>query len=92
MNNAERSLRNAGNAAGDVLDRWVHDGVSMSPRWHGRITESTSDTTHPDALAQRAGFGEFAAMLHRLRVSRAEKRREQEEFRAWLQITAVPLW
>lgn len=31
-------------------------------------------------------------MIKRLRVKRAQKRREQREFKAWLQLTAKPLW
>jgi hypothetical protein len=39
-----------------------------------------------------AGNGELATMIQRLRAKRSQKRREQREFKAWLQITASPLW
>ena len=36
--------------------------------------------------------GRIATMLKRRRKARGQKRREIREFRAWLQITAEPLW
>jgi hypothetical protein len=45
----------------------------------------------PDAHARRAANGALATIIKRLRAKREERRREQREFKAWLQITATPL-
>jgi hypothetical protein len=72
-NNAERSLRSAGNAAGGVLGRRVRDGVAMT-------------------AASRTANGELASIIQRFRATWEQRRREQREFTAWLEITAKPLW
>ncbi|WP_155764415.1 hypothetical protein [Mycobacterium colombiense] len=64
----------------------------MTARWPGPIAESASRTIDTDARVRRAGNGELATIIQRLRAKRAQKRREQVEFEAWLQITADPLW
>jgi hypothetical protein len=64
----------------------------MTASWSGRITESASRTIDTDAQVGRAGNGELATVIQRLRAKRAQKRRAQREFKAWLQITANPLW
>jgi hypothetical protein len=86
------AYRNAGNAASDVLGCRVRDGVAMTASWPSPIAESASRTTDTDAQVRRGGNGELATMIQRLRAKRAQKRREQGEFKAWLQITANPLW
>jgi hypothetical protein len=70
----------------------VRDGVAMSASWPSPIAESASSTIGPDAQVRRAANGERATMINRLRVKRAQRRREQREFKAWLEITAKPLW
>jgi hypothetical protein len=50
------------------------------------------DGVAPDAQVRRAVNGEPATMISRLRARRAQRRREQREFNAWLEITAKPLW
>ena len=80
------------NAASDVLGRRVRDGVAMTASWPSPIAESASPPIDTDAQVRRAGNGELASMIQRLRAKRAQKRREQREFKAWLQITANPLW
>ena len=70
---------------------WVA-GYAMTASWPSPIAESASRTIDTDAQVRRAGNGELATMIQRLRAKRAQKRREQREFRAWLQITANPLW
>jgi hypothetical protein len=64
----------------------------MTARWPSPIAESASSTIDTDAQVQRAGKGELATMIQRLRAKRAQKRREQREFKVWLQITANPPW
>jgi hypothetical protein len=64
----------------------------MTARWPNPIAESASSTIDTDAQVRRAGNGEFTTMIQRLRAKRAQKRREQKEFKAWLEITAIPLW
>jgi hypothetical protein len=90
-NNAERSLRNTGNAAGDVLGRRVRDGVEMTAGRSSPIAKSACSTMDPDAQVRRAANGALATIIKRLRAKREERRREQREFKAWLQITATPL-
>lgn len=41
---------------------------------------------------RRASNDRSATTIDRRRAKRAQRRREQREFRAWLQITAEPLW
>ena len=74
---------------------WVgrtRDGVAMTASWPGPAAESPSSTIDPDAQVPRAANGELVTMVKRLRVKRAQKRCEHKEFKAWLQITAKPLW
>ena len=67
-------------------------GVAMTASWPSPIAESASRTIDTDAQVRRVGNGELATMIQRLRAKRAQKRREQRAFKAWLQITANPLW
>jgi hypothetical protein len=60
--------------------RLVRDGVGTTARRSSPITESPSTS------------GELATLIKRLRAKWAQRRREQREFRAWLEITAKPLW
>ena len=60
--------------------RWVRDGAAMTAKRPGPIAESHSAS------------GELATMIKRLRARREQRRREQREFKAWLEITAKPLW
>jgi hypothetical protein len=91
-NNAERSPRDAGHAAGGVLGRQARDGVAMTARWPGPIAESAGSTIDSDAAVLCAANGKLATIIKRLRVKRAQRRREQTEFKAWLEITSKPLW
>ena len=68
----------------------VRDGVALTPRWRGLIAESATSTIDPDAHIRRPASSEAATMAKRLRAKREQKRREHEEFKAWLQITAKP--
>ncbi|WP_231995241.1 hypothetical protein [Mycobacterium sp. 852002-10029_SCH5224772] len=73
---------------------WVardDDGVVMTASRPSPITESASQPIDIDPKARRAGNGELAIIIQRLRAKRSQKRREQREFEAWLQITANPL-
>lgn len=70
----------------------VRDGIATTASWPSSITELASRTIDTDARARRTGNGELATVIQRLRAMRAQKRREQAEFKAWLQITANPLW
>lgn len=69
----------------------VRDGVAMTASWPSPITESASSTTDADAQLRRATNTKLASMINRLRAVRSQRRREQREFKAWLQITAKPL-
>jgi hypothetical protein len=74
---------------------WVgrtRDGVAMTARCPDPVAESASSTVDSDARVRRTADGELASMITRLRAKRAQRRREQREFAAWLQITAKPLW
>jgi hypothetical protein len=64
----------------------------MTASWSSPIAESASSTIDTDAQVRRAANGELTTMIQRLRAKRAQKRREQKEFKAWLEITAKPLW
>jgi hypothetical protein len=70
----------------------VRDGVAMTASSPGPIAESSSSTINPVARGRRAGNGELATLIKRFRVARAQRRSEQREFKAWLEITAKPLW
>ena len=70
----------------------VRDGAAMTASQPSPTVESASSTTGPNAQIRRATNDEPATMLNRLRAKRAQRRREQREFKAWLQITANPLW
>jgi hypothetical protein len=69
----------------------VRDGAGTTSARHSSIAESSTSTIDPDALMRRATNDELATMGQRLRAKRAAKRREYQEFRVWLQITAKPL-
>jgi hypothetical protein len=74
---------------------WVgrlRDGVAIAAGRPSTTAESSCSTLDPDAQGQRAFNGKLATMANRLRARRARKRREHKEFKAWLQITATPLW
>jgi hypothetical protein len=74
---------------------WVgraRDGVAMAAGRPSSTAESSSGTINPDAEGRCAANGKLATMAKRLRARRARKRREHKEFRAWLQITAKPIW
>jgi hypothetical protein len=70
----------------------VRDGDAMTASRPSRVIESASSTIDPDTLARRWADGEVATMIQRLRAKRAQRHREQREFKIWLQITAKPLW
>jgi hypothetical protein len=70
----------------------VRDGVAIPEGRPSPIAESASSATDPDAPVGRAANGELATMTKRLRAKRAQRHREQREFKAWLEITARPLW
>lgn len=70
----------------------VRDGVARTAGWPSPIAESASSAIDPDAQIRRAANGERATMVQRLPAKRAQKRREQREFKAWLEITAKRLW
>jgi hypothetical protein len=70
----------------------VGDGDAMTASRPSPIAESTSSTTDPDAQVRHADNGEPATIIKRLRARQAQKRREQREFKVWLEITAKPLW
>jgi hypothetical protein len=52
----------------------------MTASWAAPVAESRSST------------GELAAIIDRWRAKREQRRREQKEFKAWLEITRSPLW
>jgi hypothetical protein len=56
----------------------------MTASWPSPIAESASRTIDTDAQVRHTGNGELATMIQRLRAIRAQKRREQREFKAWL--------
>ena len=87
----KRSRHDAGNAAGRILGRRVHGGVPMGASRPSPMAESESDGSHPDVAARHAPH-EPATMIKRLRGVWVQRRREQTEFKAWLEITAKPLW
>jgi hypothetical protein len=64
----------------------------MTASWPSPIAESASRIIDTDEQVRRTGNGELATMIPRLRHKRAQKRGEQREFKAWLQITANTLW
>jgi hypothetical protein len=70
----------------------VRDGVAMTASSPSPIAESVSSTIDPGAQVRRAVDGEPATLITRLRAKRAQRRREQREFKVWLAITAEPLW
>jgi hypothetical protein len=70
----------------------VRDSVTVPDRRSSQIAESASSAIDPDARVGRAADGELATMTKRLRAKRAQRRREQREFKTWLEITARPLW
>jgi hypothetical protein len=70
----------------------VRDGVAVTASRGSLIAESASSTIDPGAQVGHAANGELATMIIRLRAKRAQRRCEQREFKAWLAITAKPLW
>jgi hypothetical protein len=70
----------------------VRDGVAMTASCPRLIAESASSTIDPDAQVRRAADGEPATVIRRLSAKREQRHREQREFKAWLEITAKPLW
>jgi hypothetical protein len=70
----------------------VRDGVGMTASCPRPIAESASSAIDPDAQARRAVNGEPVTMIRRLRARQEQRRREQREFKAWLEITAKPQW
>jgi hypothetical protein len=70
----------------------VRDGVAMTASRRSPIAESASSTIDSDAHVRHAANGERATMITRLHAKRAQRRREQREFKVWLAITAKPLW
>jgi hypothetical protein len=64
----------------------------MTASWPSPIAESASSTIDSDAQVRRAANGELATIIKRLRAKWAQRRCEQREFKAWLAITAKPLW
>ena len=70
----------------------VRAGVPMTTDAHHPIAEPSSSAIGPDAHVRRTANGVLATMINRLRAKRAQRRREQREFRVWLQITSEPLW
>jgi hypothetical protein len=70
----------------------VRDGVAMTEHWPSPIAESAGNAIDPDVQVGRATDGERATITKRLLAKWAERRREQREFKVWLEITAKPLW
>jgi hypothetical protein len=70
----------------------VRDGVATNASWPSPVAETASNAIDPEAQVRRAATGEPATMITRLRAKRAQRRCEQREFKAWLAITAQPLW
>jgi hypothetical protein len=70
----------------------LRDGVAMTASGPNPIAESASSTIDPDSQVRHAADGKLATVIKRLRAKRAQRRREQREFKAWLEITARPLW
>jgi len=70
----------------------LRDGVAMTASLPNPIAESASTTIDPDLQVRHAADGELATVIKRLRAKRAQRRSEQMEFKAWLEITAKPLW
>jgi hypothetical protein len=63
--------------------------------WVGRVHDGAAKT-HSKMLTtcaqvRRATSGEPATRINRIRAKRAQRRCDQWELRAWLQITAYPL-
>jgi hypothetical protein len=70
----------------------VPDGVAMISSCPGPTAESATSTIDHDAQVRRTANGELPTLIKRLRAARAQRCREQREFKAWLEITANPLW
>jgi hypothetical protein len=70
----------------------VRDGVAMTAGRPSPIAESAGSTIDPGEQVRRAANRELATLIKRLRAKWAQRRREQREFKAWLAITAKPLW
>jgi hypothetical protein len=63
----------------------------MTARWPSQIGESSRSAVDPDVQTRREGNGQLATTITKLRAKREQRRREQREFKAWLEITAKPL-
>jgi hypothetical protein len=63
----------------------------MPVYWPSQIGESSRSGVDPDVQARRAGNGWLAMTITKWRAKRDQRRREQREFRAWLEMTAKPL-
>jgi hypothetical protein len=70
----------------------VRDGVAMTASRSAPLAELTSRETYFGLQPQRAADGPLATLIKRFRAARAQRSREQREFKAWLEITAKPLW
>jgi hypothetical protein len=69
----------------------VHDGAAKTSSRPSPTAKSASSTAGPCAQVRRATSGEPATRINRIRAKRAQRRCDQWELRAWLQITAYPL-
>jgi hypothetical protein len=56
------------------------------------LAESASGIVDSDAPIRRTANSELAMVIRRFRIKRAQRHREQREFKAWLEVTAKPLW
>lgn len=64
----------------------------MIARWRCPIDELACHCIDTDARVRRLGIDGLPHTIRRLRARWAQKRCESREFKAWLQITANPLW
>ncbi|MGB9305309.1 MAG: hypothetical protein WCB92_16990 [Mycobacterium sp.] len=63
----------------------------MTAHWPSEIDESSRGAVDSDVQARCAGNGRLAMTIIKWRAKREQRRREQREFKAWLEITAHPL-
>jgi hypothetical protein len=68
------------------------NGLATNASQPGLIAESQSNRWDWGAQVRCKAEGRVAAMIKRRRAAREQKRCEIKEYRAWLQITAHPLW
>src|SRR6516225_481803 len=80
---------------------WTHPALNINPRAMvlrcARDDRSSREliTFPPEGRPRPSdtpASGELATVIKRLRAKWAQRRREQREFKAWLKITAKPLW